>query len=120
MARIRVEDKTNSLCDTCKYATRTRNIAQNRVNIFCSQIRDRYGEGTYVYPKDECGFWRDRNFVDLYDMKQIAWVVNVDKKNQIGFKSPKDKDYEKSEKYSTGAKEFDNLESQLPQKLKDL
>lgn len=120
MARIRIEDKTNSLCDTCKYATRVKNVGQNRVGIVCSQIR-KFDEVSYVYPKDECGFWRDRNFVDLYDMKQVAWIVNTDKKNQIGFVSPKDlKDKDKSDHWRGGAKELDNLETMLPQKLKEL
>lgn len=54
-------------------------------------------------------------------MKQIAWIVNTDKKNQIGFVSPKDlKDADKSNRYRGGAKELDNLETMLPQKLKEL
>lgn len=117
MARIRIEDKTNSLCDTCKYATRVKHVGQNRVYIYCSQFRNMDG-GSYVYPRDECGSYRDRNFVDLYDMKQVAWVVNVDKKNQIGFVTPKD--CEKSDRYGRGAKDFDDLESQLPGKLREL
>jgi hypothetical protein len=59
-----------------------------------------------------CSDYRDKNVMSLFDMKNIAWLVDNSKKNQIGFVQPKDLIREHGR-----VKEFEDIEDRVPNKL---
>ena len=52
--------------------------------------------------------------LQLYEMKKLAWLVDNNKKNNIGFKSPDNLPLQGS----GSPKELENLEDKLPWQLK--
>lgn len=84
--RLKVLNGTRSelaprLCDTCQSGVVRRGAAESDEHIYCSFIR-REVKMRVV----ECNVYSDRLQPSLWDLKQIAWVLDTDsKRTQIGF-----------------------------------
>lgn len=78
-----VSGKTN-LCKTCRDSHITRDRNNQEVTI-CNSGRARL----ITSPIAECNRYDDESLPSLYDLRQIAWTVETDKKTkQVGFLSP--------------------------------
>jgi len=71
--------KSGSLCHTCKFAV-IRESQNNNRWIRCTQFDRFITDNTY-----RCSAYKHVNTPDLYDLKQISWVVTGQGKNDIGF-----------------------------------
>jgi hypothetical protein len=84
--RLNIKQQTDvevDLCRTCRYATLVEgSTATQRINR-CSCLGARV-----PFPVTSCNEWQDRSATDLWDMKQIAWVVEVKGSRPIGFLNP--------------------------------
>jgi hypothetical protein len=84
--RLKVLGGTRSLaaprlCDTCQSGVVTRGAPDSDEEIFCT-ITERRLQRSVV----ECNRYVDRNQPSLWDMRQIAWVLDTDPRRQrIGF-----------------------------------
>jgi hypothetical protein len=77
-------DDNKSLCAQCQHGTVLRK--SNEVVRFCHRL-ERGIRGIVT----ECSSFRRTGVLDLYDLKQIAWVLSVDKHSRsVGFAPPKD------------------------------
>jgi len=84
--RLKVLQGTRSshaprLCDTCHSGVVRRGAAESDEQIYCT-VTEREVRTRVV----ECSRYTDRTRPSLWDLRQIAWVLNVDSKRQrIGF-----------------------------------
>ena len=84
--RLKVLNGTRSahaprLCDTCQNGIVRRGAAESDEQIYCNFIRREVH--TRVV---ECNVYSDRSQPSLWELRQIAWVLDVDsKRQQIGF-----------------------------------
>lgn len=84
--RIRVLNGTRSLhaprlCDTCQNGVVTRGSSESDEKVHCMVLRHRVTQRIV-----ECNQYVDRSQPSLWDMRQIAWVLQTDAKRQkIGF-----------------------------------
>jgi hypothetical protein len=83
---LKVQDGTRSvmaprLCDSCQSGMVYRGAADSNERVYCRQMERHLQIGVV-----ECSSYRNRKEPDLYDMRQIAWVLDLDRKRQrIGF-----------------------------------
>lgn len=69
------------LCDTCQYGVVKRGAPESDEEIYCMYTKQRLARAVV-----ECNRYADRNLPSLWDMRQIAWVLDADSKRQrIGF-----------------------------------
>jgi hypothetical protein len=69
------------LCESCGNSVVMRGPAEGEEQVFCSQI-----QGNVTMRVTECSRYEDRGKPSLWDMRHIAWVLDVDSKRQrIGF-----------------------------------
>jgi hypothetical protein len=69
------------LCDTCQYGVVRRGAPESDEEIFCTLTEQRLARAVV-----ECNRYLDRTLPSLWDMRQIAWVLDTDSKRQrIGF-----------------------------------
>jgi len=69
------------LCDSCQFGVVRRGAPESDEEIFCKLTEQRLGRAVV-----ECNRYVDRNLPSLWDMRQIAWVLDTDSKRQrIGF-----------------------------------
>ena len=84
--RLKVLSGTRSshaprLCDTCESGVVRRGAAESDEQIYCTIIK-REVQSRVV----ECNRFIDRSQPSLWDLRQIAWVLEVDGRRQrIGF-----------------------------------
>lgn len=84
--RLKVLEGTRSLhaprlCDTCSHGVIRRGASESAENIYCTLIRRGVHERIV-----ECNEYQDRSQPSLWDMRQIAWVLQTDSRRQrIGF-----------------------------------
>lgn len=84
--RIKVLDGTRSsnaprLCDTCSCGIVRRGASESDEHIHCTVT-----EGDVQMRVVECSRYIDRSQPSLWDMRQIAWILQTDSKRQkIGF-----------------------------------
>jgi hypothetical protein len=89
--RLKIQNGTRSalaprLCDTCQSGAVHRGSAESDEHVYCNFIRREVR--TRVV---ECNVYVDRFQPSLWDLRQIAWVLEVDSKRQrIGFLRAKD------------------------------
>jgi hypothetical protein len=94
---IKIEGGTakhgESLCETCSYASRREEEDGSRV-VHCSYFC------RFIYKKVlRCNRYRHANHPELYELKQIAWILTPGKPN-IGFKRYGDLSSEEKAKIS--------------------
>jgi hypothetical protein len=86
MTRLKVLGGTRSpharrLCDSCQTSVVTRGAPDSDEEIFCTITSRRLARAVV-----ECNRYVDRNQPSLWDMRQIAWVLDTDPRRQrIGF-----------------------------------
>jgi hypothetical protein len=69
------------LCDTCQYGVVRRGAPESDEHIYCTYTKQHLARSVI-----ECNRYENRNAVSLWDMRQIAWVLDTDSKRQrIGF-----------------------------------
>ena len=68
------------LCDTCNSGVVRRGAAESDEQIYCTIIQ-REVRNRVV----ECNRYIDRTQPSLWDLRQIAWVLDTDKRQRIGF-----------------------------------
>ena len=84
--RLKVLNGTRSalaprLCDTCQSGVVRRGAAESDEHVYCTFIRREVR--TRIV---ECNVYTDRSQPSLWDLRQIAWVLDVDAKRQrMGF-----------------------------------
>jgi len=84
--RLKVLSGTRSahaprLCDTCRSGVVRRGAAESNEEIYCTLI-----ERKVTMRVIECSRYVDRSRPSLWDMREIAWVLQTDSKRQkIGF-----------------------------------
>ena len=84
--RLKVLGGTRSLgaprlCDTCQCGVVTRGAPDSDEDIFCTVTARRLARAVV-----ECNRYVDRSQPSLWDMRQIAWVLDTDPKRQrMGF-----------------------------------
>lgn len=82
---FKIRDDLNTLCAKCEHA-----------------IVVRHTQGTYIRcsystrmpelpPVLECSAFQAKGSMDIYDMEQKAWTLEVKAKEIVGFKPPKQK-----------------------------
>lgn len=104
MARGGTTRGSDNLCLSCKFSTRRRGARSNYEVIRCDMLRA--PDNIIEEPIAECSEYQDASHPSLSAMREIAWIVNADKKTgKAGFLSPKDYDKavkeEKVEKIGT-------------------
>ncbi len=74
---------SDSICQTCRYATIIRGARFSEEVIECSQLR----EDTRVnFAVKTCSIYSDRSMPSLAHMEDIAWILRTDvKRKQLGF-----------------------------------
>lgn len=78
-----------SLCETCSRAQVTRGYRLSETLVIC---RATDPEFQVRFPVRDCSSYSDRTRQTLYDMEQIAWVLQPrGPKRQAGFVSPGEK-----------------------------
>jgi hypothetical protein len=78
-----------SLCETCTRAQVTRGYRESEMLVIC---RATDPEFQVRFPVRDCSSYSDRTRQTLYDMEQIAWVLQPrGPKRQAGFVSPGEK-----------------------------
>ena len=84
--RLKVLGGTRSLgaprlCDSCQSGVVRRGAPDSDEEIFCTITEQRLARAVV-----ECNRYVDRNQPSLWDMRQIAWVLDTDPRRQrIGF-----------------------------------
>jgi hypothetical protein len=81
------DTSVTSLCMTCRNGMRTVGTSSVDVKVHCRMF-DKPIQMAFV---SECSSYDDKRLPSLYDMRQIAWVLETDRKAQktIGFRPPK-------------------------------
>lgn len=75
-----------SLCETCSRAQITRGYLQSEMIVVCRATEPEF---RVPFKVRECSNYNDRTRQSLYDMEQIAWVLQPrGPKRQAGFFSP--------------------------------
>lgn len=67
------------LCLTCANSMRNQNDRGNE-NVFCNMFSCRIASKIV-----ECNQYRDKNQPDIWELRQIAWVITGDTKIKPGF-----------------------------------
>lgn len=89
--RLKVLNGTRSLlaprlCDSCEYGVVRKGASESDEHVFCNHIR----RGVKIRVV-ECNQYQDRALPSLWDMRQIAWVLQTDSKRQkVGFMRAKE------------------------------
>jgi len=84
--RLKVLGGTRSLgaprlCDTCQSGVVRRGAPDSDEEIFCTITQHRLARAVV-----ECNRYVNRNLPSLWDMRQIAWVLDSDsRRERIGF-----------------------------------
>lgn len=84
--RFRVQNGTRSLlaprlCDTCNSGIVRKGASESEEEVFC-QVTNQRVETRVV----ECNRYNDRAKPSLWEMRQIAWVLQTDsRREKIGF-----------------------------------
>ena len=74
-------DQAPRLCDTCQSGVVRRGAAESDEHIYCNFIRREVHIRVV-----ECNVYSDRSQPSLWDLRQIAWVLDTDSRRQrIGF-----------------------------------
>lgn len=84
--RLNIKQQTDvevDLCRTCRYATLVEGAAATQRLKRCSQL-----DARVPFPVANCNEWQDRRSSNLWEMQQIAWVVEVKGNRPIGFLNP--------------------------------
>ena len=76
-------DPEKSLCSTCESGLIIKRNSET--SRYCNDVR-RPIKGIVT----ECSGYSEKGALDLYELKQIAWIISVDKTRKIGFSPPKD------------------------------
>lgn len=88
MTKIKVihgtrSDKAPRLCDTCWNGLIVRGAADSDEQVFCNSLDAPVKLSMRVV---ECSRFNDKSQPSLYDLRKIAWVLDVDPERQpIGF-----------------------------------
>lgn len=82
-----------NLCNTCSRAA-IREGQNNERQIKCSWFDHFIHNNTY-----KCNMYRHTNAADLYDMKQIAWVITGEGKDKVGFRPFRELPIEEQRKF---------------------
>ncbi len=83
--RIKVKQGTLpdiDLCRSCSFATIVEGSAGTQQIKQCAHL------GRVPFPVASCSQWQDRSATSLWDMQQIAWVVEAKGSRHVGFLSP--------------------------------
>lgn len=81
--KIKNETKPNiDLCRSCSYATIAEGVAGTQQVKQCTQL------GRVPFPVTSCSQWEDKSATALWDLQQIAWVIEIKGGRPIGFLSP--------------------------------
>jgi hypothetical protein len=89
--RLKVHGGTRSshaprLCDTCQSGVVTRGASDSDEHVHCMITQKRMRSAVV-----ECNRYVDRSQPSIWDMRQIAWILQTDSKRQrIGFIRAKD------------------------------
>ncbi len=86
------KDHSSNLCLSCVNAT-VRQAQSNVTNVRCSVFECLIKTNTY-----SCSSYKNKSDPDLYDLKQIAWIVTGDPKSKIGFTQYKKMDRDEQRK----------------------
>ena len=84
--RLKVLDGTRSLhaprlCDTCRHGVVRRGARESDETVFCTLT-----ERALTTRVVDCNRYIDRTAPSLWDMRQIAWVLQTDsRRERIGF-----------------------------------
>jgi len=70
------------LCNTCRWAVVIKGAAESQELIRCGAI-----DQMIPFPVVECSDYANKNDAELRDMRQIAWVVDTNRR-RVGFMSP--------------------------------
>ena len=87
--RVHLRDETqHDLCRTCQHST-IYTDAHGRESKVCSELPS--GHGRVLAEIVKCNGYAAKNTMDEWDMKQIAWVIEINPKNReyVGFRPPK-------------------------------
>ena len=69
------------LCDTCSAGIVMRGASANEESIFCEEM-----ERMVAIHVVECNRYKEGGVPSLWDLREIAWVLNVDsRRRKIGF-----------------------------------
>jgi len=86
--RVNIKSGTRSdsqtLCPSCSHSTVVRGAAESQEIVRCGHYTiDR----AVPFPVVECTGYTDKNEVSLYEMQQIAWVIDTSRR-RAGFVAP--------------------------------
>ncbi len=84
--QIKVKQGTRpsiDLCRSCSFVTLIEGPAGTQQIKRCGPL-----QGQVTFPVVACNQWQDRNATGLWDMQQIAWVIEMRGSRPIGFLSP--------------------------------
>lgn len=70
------------LCDTCKWGSRVTDNQNNSIH------RCRLFDKDFENPISFCTEYTEKGKMNLYNMKEMAILINLDKPGQIGFIRP--------------------------------
>jgi len=89
MMHIKVKNGTRpdvDLCRSCCFATIAKGSGGTQEVKRCSQLDQRV-----LFPVNDCSSWQEKGVTALWEMQQIAWVVELKGDCRIGFLSPTDR-----------------------------
>lgn len=78
--RIKVTTASDSLCASCDHSRISRDT-NDRIRINCRLF------GIIRTPIVECSAFKDKYSMDKYEMEEIAWIIDPDRR-AIGFNTP--------------------------------
>lgn len=84
-------DTTNesvpSLCETCEHATQIKGDRLNDRLTLCDLV---HPARMMPFLVRECSGWTEKGGMDLYQMRQAAWIMTIDKRDRsnVGFRAP--------------------------------
>lgn len=73
-----------SLCKTCRNATRVQGFAESQEIIHCESLNK-----VVPFPVFKCSEYRDRMHPTEWEFKQMAWILRSKGDRLIGFVPPK-------------------------------
>lgn len=79
---------SKSLCDTCTFSHITEGPRFKDKRVVCGCMHDYRKE--IDFPVKKCNRYKQQNQMDLYEMKNIAHVIEQGKGGKIGFLSPEE------------------------------
>jgi hypothetical protein len=92
-----ITDHSKNLCETCERGCVVKGQTLNQEMIRCG-----YLDSLMPFRVAECSRFKNRTEKDIYELTQIAWLID-NKKGNIGFVKPKDLTREqKDELYELG------------------